>query len=241
VEEKSMNDMRKGTAVFLKKLRSLGAEKVGIYVGHHLYKSFNLDLSEADAVWIPHYGKNDGTVNSKPDFPADIHQYTDKGKLPGYAGNLDLNRIISDKKLSFFTGAKTVKPAETQTGSTTVKVDKYKVIKSIGGYVTAANAKNRTSRAGSVSAGTYYVFNRSQGMINVTKRVGQPGSWINPDDNAELKVGSRVKVKSTASRYVTGEKIPQYVKGKTYTVQQIRGSGVLLKEILSWVKKSDLQ
>lgn len=103
VEEKSMADMRKGTSAFLKKLRSLGAKKVGIYVGHHLYKSFNLNLAEADAVWIPHYGKNNGKANSKPSYTCDLHQYTDRGKLNGYNGHLDLNRIISDKKLSYFT------------------------------------------------------------------------------------------------------------------------------------------
>lgn len=109
VEEKSMADMRKGTSAFLEKLRSLGADKVGIYVGHHLYKSFNLDLSEADAVWIPHYGSNNGKVNSKPSYPCDIHQYTDKGRLDGYSGNLDLNRIISNKKIEFFIGEETGK------------------------------------------------------------------------------------------------------------------------------------
>lgn len=103
VEEQSMSDMRKGTSAYLKKLRSLGAEKVGIYVGHHLYKKFNLNLNEADAVWIPHYGKNNGKPNSKPSYPCDIHQYTDKGRLKGYGGYLDLNRIISDKPLSYFT------------------------------------------------------------------------------------------------------------------------------------------
>ncbi|MCJ7840494.1 LysM peptidoglycan-binding domain-containing protein [Lederbergia sp. NSJ-179] len=121
VEEKSMNDMRKGTSAFLKKLRSLGAKKIGIYVGHHLYKSFNLNLSEADAVWIPHYGKNNGKANSKPSYACDLHQYTDRGKLNGYNGHLDLNRIISDKKLSYFTdGGKVDKPVVNKTENKTL-------------------------------------------------------------------------------------------------------------------------
>lgn len=122
VEEKSMSNMRKGTSTFIKKLRSLGAKKVGIYVGHHLYKSFNLNLAEADAVWIPHYGKNNGKPNSKPSYACDIHQYTDRGKLNGYNGHLDLNRIISDKKLSYFTGdgEKVDKPAVNKTENKTL-------------------------------------------------------------------------------------------------------------------------
>lgn len=104
VEEKSMDDMRAGVNAYAKKLRSLGAKNVGVYIANHLYKSFNIDVSQFDAVWIPHYGSNNGQPNSKPDHPCDLHQYTDKGRLNGYSGNLDLNRIISDKKLEYFTG-----------------------------------------------------------------------------------------------------------------------------------------
>lgn len=109
VEEQSMADMRAGVTAYVKKLRSLGAKKVGVYIGHHLYKQFNLDLSLFDAIWIPHYGKNDGTLNSKPVFTCDIHQYTDKGRLDGYNGYLDLNRLMGTKSIEFFTGKKEVK------------------------------------------------------------------------------------------------------------------------------------
>lgn len=104
VEEQSMGDMRVGVSAYVDQLKRLGAKKIGIYVGHHLYKQFNLNLSEVDAVWIPHYGKNDGTVNSKPLYTCDIHQFTDKGKLDGYGGNLDLNRLTGSKPLSYFIG-----------------------------------------------------------------------------------------------------------------------------------------
>ncbi|MCJ8008886.1 GH25 family lysozyme [Lederbergia wuyishanensis] len=199
VEEKTMADMRKGTSAFLKKLRSLGAKKVGIYVGHHLYKSFNLDLSEADAVWIPHYGKNNGTVNSKPAYPCDIHQYTDKGKLDGYGGYLDLNRIISNKKLEFFTGKAEIKPVTKPVEPTKqpapnqsnqqnyanlpISGTTYPVAKDTAGYVTAADAKAGKNRKNTVKAGNYFVYNTKDDMINVTPRNGTPGSWINPADN----------------------------------------------------------
>lgn len=107
VEEKSMPDMRAGVSAYQKQLRSLGAKKVGVYIAHHLYKTFNLKLSEFDAVWIPRYGKNDGTFNAKPDFPCDLHQYTEKGKLDGYGGHLDLNRLTGAKPLEYFTGKET--------------------------------------------------------------------------------------------------------------------------------------
>lgn len=103
VEEKSMLDMRAGISAYVQQLRLLGAKKVGIYVGHHLYKDFNLNLDEVDAVWIPHYGINNGIINSKPLYACDIHQFTDKGNLDGYNGYLDLNRLMGKKSLEFFT------------------------------------------------------------------------------------------------------------------------------------------
>lgn len=103
VEEQSMADMRNGIKAYVKKLRKLGAKKVGVYIGHHLYKQFNLDMNDFDAIWIPHYGVNNGTVNSKPSFPCDIHQFTSTGRLEGYNGNLDLNRLMGTKPLSYFT------------------------------------------------------------------------------------------------------------------------------------------
>lgn len=103
VEEESMKDMRAGVSAYVRALKTAEL-KVGIYVGHHLYKKFNLNMNEVDAVWIPHYGRNDGTLNSKPSYPCDIHQYTDKGRLDGYSGYLDLNRLTGTKPLEFFTG-----------------------------------------------------------------------------------------------------------------------------------------
>ena len=104
VEEKSMANMRAGISAYVDELRKLGAKKVGIYVAHHLYKQFNLNLSEVDAVWIPRYGTNNGKPQTKPAYPCDIWQYTSVGRLPGYSGNLDLNKLTGTKPLEFFTG-----------------------------------------------------------------------------------------------------------------------------------------
>lgn len=42
VEVKTMNDMRAGTQAFIDELRRLGAGKVGLYVGHHMYAPFGM-------------------------------------------------------------------------------------------------------------------------------------------------------------------------------------------------------
>ena len=57
----------------------------------------------------------------------------------------------------------------------------------------------------------------------------------------DFKVGQRVKVKSSASKYATGQSIPSWVKGNSYTIQQVKPDRVLLKEIVSWVYKDDVE
>ncbi len=104
VEERSMNDMRAGVSAYVKKLRSLGAKKIGIYISHHLYKSFNLNLNEVDAVWIPRYGVNNGQPQTEPDFSCDLWQYTSVGMLNGYNGPLDLSVLNGNRSLDWFTG-----------------------------------------------------------------------------------------------------------------------------------------
>lgn len=183
VEEKSMSNMRDGVKAYVDELRKLGAEKVGVYIAHHLYKSFNLDMCDFDAVWIPRYGKNNGKPDKKPEYPCDLWQYTEKGRLDGYAGHLDLNKIISNKPLSFFTGNAIKAKEQPKKASKT-----YKVVTTLNGYKTAADAKKRQNKAGTVKPGTYHVFNESQGMINVTNKNGVPGSWINPSDNKKSSV-----------------------------------------------------
>ncbi|MFA5575906.1 MAG: glycoside hydrolase family 25 protein [Tissierellaceae bacterium] len=107
VEEKSMANMRLGINAYVDKLRSLSREKIGVYIGHHVYKDFNLDLSKFDFIWIPRYGPNSGLIhNIKPVYPCDLWQYTDKGRLDGYGGYLDLNKLTGSRSLEFFVGVK---------------------------------------------------------------------------------------------------------------------------------------
>lgn len=97
VEVKTMDDMRAGTQAFIDELRRLGAKKVGLYVGHHMYAPFGMANVNADFVWIPRYGGN------KPAYPCDIWQYTETGNVPGI-GKCDLNYLSGDKSLSWYVG-----------------------------------------------------------------------------------------------------------------------------------------
>lgn len=62
-----------------------------------------------------------------------------------------------------------------------------------------------------------------------------------------MEAGDKVKIKSTATVYMTGQTIPSTVKGKEYTIQQlgrpsgVSGDGALIKEIVSWIFLKDLE
>lgn len=105
VEEQSMSDMRGGCERYRAKLKQLGAKKVGVYVANHLYGRFNLDVTKFDGLWVPTYGQNNGQytgANPTATTAYHIHQYTSSGKLPGYNGHLDLNRLAKGEWAFFF-------------------------------------------------------------------------------------------------------------------------------------------
>ncbi|ETT85591.1 GH25 family lysozyme [Bacillus mycoides] len=97
VEVKTMGDMKAGTQAFIDELRRLGAEKVGLYVGHHMYAPFGMASVDCDFVWIPRYG------GTRPAYPCDVWQYTETGNVPGI-GKCDLNYLVGVKSLVWFTG-----------------------------------------------------------------------------------------------------------------------------------------
>lgn len=56
-----------------------------------------------------------------------------------------------------------------------------------------------------------------------------------------IHIGSKVKIRLTASKYATGQSIPLRYKEKPYTVLQIKSDKVLLKELMSWVYTRDVK
>lgn len=108
VETVPMSGMRGGINAYVAKLRTLTTKKIGLYIANNLYSSLNLDTSKADFIWVPHYGVNNGQVNSTPAHQCDLHQYTSKGRLNGYDRNLDLSRFMNGRTVEFFTGTKPV-------------------------------------------------------------------------------------------------------------------------------------
>lgn len=99
------NQMRAGIEAYMNQLNTLGIpdNKIVLYIANHLYASFNLNVARAGAIWIPSYGRNDGTVaNSlRPTHPYDLWQYSSKGSINGITGNVDLNTEPSDRFKKF--------------------------------------------------------------------------------------------------------------------------------------------
>jgi septal ring-binding cell division protein DamX len=91
-----------------------------------------------------------------------------------------------------------------------------------------------------VQVGAYGVKSNADAMASKLKEKGFDVyiTTSKPVPAKTLKVGSKVKI--TGSKYATGQTIPDWVKSKTYTVQQIAGDKVLIKEIVSWVFIKDL-
>lgn len=58
---------------------------------------------------------------------------------------------------------------------------------------------------------------------------------------ADIKKGDKVKVKFSAKHWATGEAVPSWVRGNTYTVTAVSGKKVLLSGINSWIARSNVE
>lgn len=67
------------------------------------------------------------------------------------------------------------------------------------------------------------------------------GQKANATPKSDISVGYTVKVNFSANKWSNGYSIPSWVKGKSYTVQQVSGNKVLLAGILSWIDKSNVE
>ncbi|MED1640075.1 GH25 family lysozyme [Bacillus thuringiensis] len=98
----NLSDLAKASQAFIDTCKAAGW-KVGFYVAHHMYGDYNLQSVQADFIWLPRYGTNDGSPQKKPAYSYDIWQYTDNGYIDGI-GKVDINLLQGDKTLDWFTG-----------------------------------------------------------------------------------------------------------------------------------------
>lgn len=67
------------------------------------------------------------------------------------------------------------------------------------------------------------------------------GQQADNTPKSDIAAGNQVKVKFSAGNWATGQGIPNWVKGRTYSVAQVSGSRVLLSGINSWINKADVE
>lgn len=151
-------------------------------------------------------------------------------------------------------------------GNATTPVQNPSVATTDNAYLVKVTATALNIRAG---AGTNYNIVgciRDKGTYTIVETQGNWGKlksgagWIcldytnkvsggnisTPPQPKTFSKGQRVTLKTSANKYCTGQTIPNSIKGKTYTIMQVGSGnthpdGVLLKEIYSWVYKSDVQ
>ncbi|MDI6534323.1 GH25 family lysozyme [Bacillus mycoides] len=115
----NLNDLAKASPAFIDTCKAAGW-KVGFYVAHHMYGDYNLQSVQADFIWLPRYGTNDGRPQKKPSYPCDIWQYTDNGYIDGI-GKVDINLLQGDKTLDWYTGEKHLEQSVSNGGYQYVK------------------------------------------------------------------------------------------------------------------------
>ena len=125
-----------------------GEIRVAMYVAQEKYYAYALDYDLYAYVWIPGYGEK-----YKPKMPCDIWQYTDKGRLPGISGNVDLDKLVSEKPMSYFTNPTDKKERDTMA---TVKIGSARIDEN--GNATGGKAGDQTGKE--VSTQNWYKHNK---------------------------------------------------------------------------------
>lgn len=83
------------------------------------------------------------------------------------------------------------------------------------------------------------------GKVTVKPETDTPaieaGQEANQTAKKDIEIGFKVKVNFSASTWATGQAIPGFIKGNSYTVQEVSGSKVLLGGVMSWINKKDVE
>lgn len=178
---------------FLAVKKQLPSYKVGIYGSYAVMYAMK---NYADYFWQTY-------AWSRGEVAPFIHMYQHENNIIIEGVNIDRNRIMQSPG---------------HWGSEAAKISKYTVQQETGAFVTAADAQAGLNQKGTVKQGTYSIFNTSQGMINVTKVEGTPGSWINPHQETIHIVSS-------------GETLTKIAKTYSTTIQAIQDKNPQIKNV----------
>lgn len=136
-----------------------------------------------------------------------------------------LNKIIEEFNLTKYDKVKAKPVINTAPAVNVVKKPEVKVVTptkevakpveekfttkvNIVGYANAVDASKRVNGKTTYKAGTYFIYKKHNGMLNITTKKGVPGAWINPNPVVN-KVAPKPAVKPAA------RKTYKVVKGDT--------------------------
>lgn len=95
-EERGSKKAKEIATVFCEELKKLGY-KVGVYANAFWWSKYLKGLNKYTK-WVARYGLNNGKVNGEVGQECSIWQYTDKGKVNGIKGYVDLNLDFASAK-----------------------------------------------------------------------------------------------------------------------------------------------
>lgn len=148
-----------------------GEIRIALYIGQNKYYDYALDYPKYDYLWIPGYGDK-----YRPKMPCDVWQYTDKGKLPGIKGNVDLDILIGDKPMSFFTGKANATDEKAEGGISMNAIDKLiAVAEAEIGYLEKKSNKDLDDKTANAGSSNYTKYNRD--MKAWAKSAGINDQW----------------------------------------------------------------
>lgn len=140
-----------------------------LFIGKKQVGKYDWKVEKVSESWN-HIFKNGGLIAA--DITVTMSEYVTKNTVSAY----NISKTSKSKKKKSLSN-KSVNSIAIG-GTYTIKTQ-------LVGYYTSLEAKNQkaTNRTGKVYPGKYYIYNKANGMVNVTKVKGSPGSWINPTKN----------------------------------------------------------
>ena len=79
-------------------------------------------------------------------------------------------------------------------------------------------------------------------FVNMVKDyLNELNNPVQSTQTSSISVGDKVKVKTTATHYATGQSMASFVKGSSYEVTRIDSNKLLLSDITSWVFDYDVE
>ena len=105
-----------------------------------------------------------------------------------------------------------VTPQTVATPAVSAPEGQYYIATPIPGYSDSNDAANHINPRATVPIGNYSIYSQAHGMINVTVKSDEPGSWINPSDNhvVQPQVETPAPAKPTAPAGAVTAESPIY-------------------------------